>query len=180
MSKIALVIGHTPSSPGAVGSLKISEYVFNNELVQEILKHNGLDKGNEYKVFYRNPRLGYTFQMIELHEDIDAWGADVSIELHFNGSNNPEVNGHEVLYTSKGGQEVAEAFDKQFDALLPNRDRNVKKVGLEDRGGGFICRGKSKAVILEPFFSSHQHLYVKDGEERANLVQAIVNTLSNL
>lgn len=181
MSKIALVIGHTPTSPGAVGSGKVSEYKFNNELVQELVNHCDLDNSNEYKIFYRSTSIGfYGLQMEALHLDIDEWGADVSIEFHFNGAMNPTINGHEVLYCSAGGHAVASILDEQFDEHLPNRDRNLKKVDQTDRGGGFVCRGESSAVILEPFFGSHQHLYMHDGEERANLIQALVNSLNQI
>lgn len=181
MSKIALVVGHTPSKPGAIGNSKVSEYKFNKELVEEVVASCELSTDNEYKVFYRNPALGfYGLQMEGLHTDIDDWGADISIEFHFNGAGDPEVNGHEVLYCSSKGQAVAEVFDTEFDEQLPNRDRNLKKITSSDRGGGFVCRGNSAAIILEPFFASHQHLYMHDGEERANLVQSIVNSLNKL
>lgn len=181
MSKIALVVGHSPSSKGAVGNAGISEYEFNKNLIQEILDSNDLIDDNEYRVFYRDTYIPkYSHQMTDLHERIDRWGGDFSIEFHFNGAENPNINGHELLYCSTKGRLFAEMFDKEFDENLPNRDRNVKRVGFRQNGGHFCCKGRSIAVILEPFFASHQALYIKNGEERQNLVNSIVNVLNQL
>ena len=148
--KIALVVGHDSKKQGAYGDAGISEYRFNSELIQAIrVQCQNLN----IKVFYRDENIkGYTNQMIDLHRRLDKWGSDVSIEFHFNASSDMSVNGNEVLYCSDKGKRVASILDECLDSL-PNRDRGVKKVTMEDNGGGFCCRGKSVCVISEPFFA---------------------------
>lgn len=176
--KIALVIGHSSDSRGAYGNAGISEFQFWDELINEMSFRKMLPK-NTY-VFYRSSDVkGYTSQMWELHKRIDAVGCEVAIECHFNSFHRPEANGNEVLYCSEGGKKIADIFDEAFDSL-PNRDRGVKKVTLKSRGGGFCCRGKSKAIIIEPFFGARQREYIHGGSNRELLLTAIKTGLERL
>tara|TARA_R110000772_G_scaffold5454_8_gene19551 strand:- start:9214 stop:9840 length:627 start_codon:yes stop_codon:yes gene_type:complete len=178
--KVALVIGHDESKRGAYGNLGISEWKFNRELVYDELA-NGITNV-EYQIFLRNPTTkGYTNQMIELHKEIDAWGANYAIEFHFNGSSNEDVNGHEILYYSANGKAMAEKLDKAFDKYLNNNDRNLKQINTaKENGYQFLYRGNSTCIIAEPFFGEHQDLYGKDGEMRMFLVQAYVEFINGL
>jgi len=177
--KIALVIGHRKSSQGAYGSMGISEYSFYKEFVMELLDY--LIDDNYIKVFERKDKgSGYSERMRDLHRRIDHWGADISISFHFNGSSKQEVNGHEILYCSKKGKRIALRLDEKLDQYLPNNDRNIKKRTSKQRGGGFLCRGKSTCILIEPFFASHQSLYVRSGEERQNLISAISEFINEL
>jgi len=177
--KIALVVGHRKSAQGAVGSEGISEYVFWDDLLHELITDGWLSNDNEVKIFYRRDRAnGYGERMRDLHWRIDAWGADISVSFHFNAAGNKRVDGHEVLYCSKGGKKLAEIMDALFDQYLDNRCRGIKKRGRKDRGGGFLCRGRSACILIEPFFASHQHLYADGGEERENLMSAIADFIN--
>jgi len=175
-TKVALVIGHDAKSQGAYGDSGISEFTFNDELIGELSFKQMLPK-NVY-VFYRSADIsGYTAQMKDVHERMDKIGIDVSIELHFNGSDNASVTGNEFLYCSNAGKQIAMIFDETFDSL-PNNDRGIKKIQFhpypqpDDRGAGFCCRGKSIAIIAEPFFSLHQSDYIYGGQHRELLLKA--------
>ncbi len=177
--KISLVIGHRANAQGAYGNAGQSEYDFYQHFVPELM--NRLTDNKEYRVFKRKDNLrGYTERMKDLHRRIDKWGADISISFHFNGSSIPSVNGHEILYCSKRGRRIAKKLDKLFDRYLDNRDRNLKRVSKRERGGGFLCRGKSTCILIEPFFASHQNLYVEGGVERENLISAISELINDL
>jgi len=177
--KIALVIGHNGKRQGAYGSKGISEWQFNSVLIEEIL--NQVNTKACIKVFKRSAALsGYTKEMIALHKELDEWGSDITISFHFNAALNENVNGNEVLYMSTGGKRVAEIFNVKFSEYLPNNKRGVKRLYTGDRGYGFVGRGQSKCVILEPFFASHQHQYVEGGIYRDRLVDAIVEAIEEL
>ena len=178
--KIAIVIGHSLDNQGAYGNAGIGEWQFNDELIQDMF-HSGMLPGkHEIYVLYRSADIkGYTNQMHDLHRRIDDLGCTVSIEMHFNSFSDPSANGNEVLYCSEGGKKIADVFDSALDAL-PNRDRGVKKVTKSDRGGGFCCRGKSYAIILEPFFGANQKDYIHDGRYRDTLMDAIQTGFKNL
>ncbi len=177
---IALVIGHDQFSKGAYGNLGIGEWDYNNTFINHLRTHQMLPEQHEYHVFVRDPNIsGYTNKMTDLHNRIDNVGCDISIEFHFNGANDASINGNEVLYCSQAGKEVADKLDKALDTL-PNRDRGVKKVSMNQNGGGFCCRGNSIAIITEPFFGAHQDMYVEGGKYRDTLLVAYKNFFNSL
>jgi len=179
--KIALVIGHRSKSQGAYGNMMISEYLFYKEFMEELIEGGYLTKKNKYQVFERtNKKRGYGERMRDLHTRIDEWGADISVSLHFNASVKPSVTGHEILYCSKAGEKLARKLDSKLDKYLDNRDRNLKKRTRKQRGGGFLCRGKSTCILVEPFFASSQHLYVKNGVKRDDLLSSVADFLNEL
>ena len=129
-------------------------------------------------VFHRSETIkGYGEKMKDLHKRIDEWGAEVSVSFHFNAFGVEAVNGHEILYHSKGGKKLAKKMDKIFDIYLDNRDRNIKQRNRKQRGGGFLSRGKSLCILVEPFFASHQDRFM-DGGERQNLLTSFVEFLT--
>lgn len=178
--KVALVIGHDEKKQGAYGKEGISEYAFNRALVYDELLPVINDV--EVKVFLRNPNIsGYTNQMKDLHRKIDEWGAEHSIEFHFNGASNEDVNGHEVLYYSKAGNQMALQLDECFDKYLKNNDRNVKHIqSSSENGYQFLSRGNSACIIAEPFFGEHQDHYGQTGNMRMKLVQAYAEFINGL
>jgi len=170
--KIAIIIGHDADKQGAYGNEGLSEWEFNDELIQSMFFDGRLSNKHEYYIMYRSADLnGYTKQMKDLHKRIDKIGCELSVEFHFNSFSNPSANGNEVLYCSKGGKHYADIMDECLDEL-PNRDRGVKKVTKGDRGGGFCCRGNSKSIIVEPFFGANQSDYVRTGQYRYLLEDA--------
>jgi len=170
--KIALVVGHRKGKQGAYGSVGLSEWRYNGILavdLVEVAQQNGIDAC----VFFRDEMPGgYGERMNRLHERIDAWGADISISLHFNAAGRDDINGHEILYCSHRGRVIAEMLDSEFDRCLKNRDRNIKRRTRKQRGGGFLCRGKSVCILVEPFFAAHQHKFVKGTDGYADMLRA--------
>lgn len=180
--KIALVVGHRVGAKGAYGNSGISEYDFYSKFVNELVKRLKSEHfGHEYSIFYRQDGLnGYRERMKDLHKRIDAYGADVSISFHFNAASDEFINGHEILYCSNNGYNLAVQLDELFDAYLDNNDRNVKKRTRKQRGGGFLCRGKSTCILIEPFFASHQNRYIECGDMREPLKQSLVDFIAGL
>ena len=173
MKKIALVVGHRSGKKGAYGDTGMSEWDFWSEFLSDILLM--LPKHNQYKICFRgNDHHGYGERMKEMHKKIDTWGADISVSFHFNGSDNGSVTGHEILYCSNGGKRLAEKLDVCFDKWLDNNDRGIKKRTKHQRGGGFLCRGNSKCILVEPFFGSHQHSFIRNGSERQKLINGFL------
>jgi len=177
-TKVALVIGHDVNSKGAYGNEGMSEFDFNDKLLNELT-----DKypSSNRKLFYRDEDIsGYGNQMTDLHQRMDKWGADISIEFHFNATSNQDVHGHEVLYCSEAGKKVAELLNTSYDKYLPTSNRGAKKITMDDNGGGFCCRGKSIAIIAEPFFGAHQDRFIEGGSLRHDLIYATLEFVSQL
>ena len=179
--KIALVVGHDSVSRGAYGNEGVSEWDFNSNLVHSMATMKMFPEEHEIFVFYRSADInGYTNQIIDLHKRIDKLGCEVSIELHFNSFSSNKAQGHEVLYCSQSGKQVAEIMNDALDEHLPTSNRGVKKVDMRDNGGGFCCRGASYAIILEPYFGAHQSDFIYGGKLRMSLMKAIQQGLKGL
>lgn len=179
MSKrIALCIGHNPVRRGAYGSAGLTEYEYNKGFLYELLPY--LPPTHEYKIFER-PSLGsYTREQNYLHKQIAKWGGcDIAIEFHFNGASNPDINGHEILYLSKAGKELALKLDACYDKYLTNNDRNIIKRD-KGNGYGFLRRGNYTSLIVEPFFASHQHRFIEGGDLYHPLIAAYKEFLAAL
>ena len=172
--KIALVIGHDIDNQGAYGNSGISEFRFNDLLLSDMGAAKMFPDKHEYALFYRSTNTKkYSRKMKELHKRLDAWGADISIEFHFNSFSNRDVHGHEVLYCSKQGKKIANKLNDSYDKHLPTSNRGIKKVTKKQKGGWFCCIGKSVSIIAEPFFSAHQERFVWSGDMREPLKKSL-------
>ncbi len=185
--RIALVVGHDVLSKGAYGNMGQSEFDFSDELLTDLSVQDMYPTKHEYGIFYRSADIaGYTNKMLALHQNIDEWQADISIEFHFNSFSDSSAQGHEVLYCSQNGKKIAELLNRAFDEHLPTSNRGVKKVSLnpnpipDDNGAGFCCRGKSYAIISEPFFGAHQSKFSYDGIYRQNLLKSFQDFFNSL
>ena len=170
--RIALCIGHNNKAQGAVGEAGISEYHYNKDFIAELLT---LLSWHEYKVFERPAISSYNAQQDALHRDIAKWGeCDIAVEFHFNAAESDVVNGHEILYLSKGGRNIAIKLDKEWDTYLESNDRGVKQLSSHNNGYGFLRRGSYMSIIVEPFFAAHQNKFINGGSQRESLLRSYV------
>lgn len=148
--KIAFVIGHDKTSPGAYSHfLHTSEYIYNSEVASYLATI-----GDIYK---RPLGGGYNTQMRKLAEQINPKNYDLVAELHFN-SFNKKANGCESViykgnhYTGQLGDDYCTATCKKYGT----KNRGVKEVDKGGRGYGFLSMINADAIILEPFFGDHE------------------------
>jgi N-acetylmuramoyl-L-alanine amidase len=180
-TKVALVVGHRKGAQGAWGNAGWSEYRYNKRLAEYIEDRLRSSDDVKVKIFYRDDMTGgYGEKMKRLHKRIDKWGADYSVSMHFNAAGKESVNGHEVLYCSKMGKKAAKVFDAALDRHLNNQDRSIKRRRRKERGGGFLCRGRSVCVLVEPFFAAHQDEYMPGTEGWERLATAYVEAVEEL
>lgn len=114
---------------------------------------------------------------------VNGQGADIAIEIHFNGSSNPKVAGVETLYCpgSKKGKEFAGVIHKHYAPIMDCRDRGIKpgwykmdKPGVIDYPGDidgdenkdyFLVETNCPTLILEPdFMSQLDNIYDKQDD----------------
>lgn len=148
---IGLVVGHNSTSRGAVRVTDgVPEWVWNTRLAEQMQSLSP----NEIRIFYRTAGLGYTAEIKKVYAETDAWGADVTAELHFNSIGLPEVTGTETYYHSKAGKVFADlAQAAMLDALGLRDRRTIQRT--EGRGALSLSSGKAPAVLLEPYFGSN-------------------------
>jgi len=177
--KVALIVGHSRKKQGAEGSAGESEFMFYKNLAPEIVssfhQNPSLQGKVQVKVFFRDETAGYVGAMHILHKDIDTWGADLSISLHFNAALDPSINGHEVLYcnNSSRGHKYANSLCKILHAKIGTQNRGPLARTKQNRGGQFLCLGKSACILIEPFFAAHQLDYMPGHRNRELLIASL-------
>jgi len=164
--KIAVVIGHDKTSPGAYSPhLGQSEYIYNSEVASHLSKIADI---------YKRPiGSGYKTQMINLANEINKKDYDLVVELHFNAFNK-SANGCEALifkgnkYTEKVGQRYCNLITSKYKT----KSRGVKDISQQnDRGYWFLALMKADAIILEPFFGDNEEsLKFKNEAEYAEIL----------
>jgi len=180
-TKVALVVGHRKGAQGAWGNAGVSEWRYNDRMAEYLADRLRRSGAVEVRVFHRDELPGgYGEKMKRLHRRIDDWGADYAVSMHFNAAGKESVNGHEVLYCSKRGEKAARIFDAALDRHLKNRDRGIKRRGRKERGGGFLCRGRSVCVLVEPFFAAHQKEYMPGTDGWDALSDAYIEAIETL
>jgi N-acetylmuramoyl-L-alanine amidase len=153
--RIAVKVGHNVKAQGAVRKDGISEWIWNCELADMIRQHDP----DSVRVFLREPGAG---GVRKAYAAVDAWNADVSIELHFNSVGSSQATGTETLSSgSKGSLALAEKVQEAMVGVLGLRDRGILirtpwgKTKLERRGSTSLHAGKAPAVLIEPYFGSN-------------------------
>jgi N-acetylmuramoyl-L-alanine amidase len=169
VKKVAIVVGHCQRSPGAVNYRNETEYSFNKRVATYIKAYLENYSGKECGIFLRDG-IGRT----GVAEKTKAWGADLTLELHFN-SFRTVAYGCEVLVLSG-----AKHFDESVvmaDELTDDLNREfklgerhtfktddgeirdgVKVLNSEDRGSYNLRAmenvGIKYSLLIEPCFAN--------------------------
>lgn len=159
--KVAIVIGHNKNT-GAVTHDGTDEWESRKlvaEALQDFLGSHGVDS----KIFIRDGRLSYGSAMRKHGKNIDAYGADVAIELHFNSAG-ATATGAEFICCSSSGAKVARSIADSWKVYYPDmvlrRDDGVY-MRTNGRGSGFCRSPKCPAIVYEPFFGSNPKDWAK-------------------
>lgn len=174
--RIAIVIGHTPRSPGAVNkSYGVSEYQFNSPLAVAIQARLN-QCGHTAFLIYRDMPNDYQ----GLPDKVNAQNPEVIISLHANGAESQAATGTEMLYweSSTSGKALAEILQAGIHGALGLRDRGLKPISsASERGGHLLYRTKAPCVICEPFFITSNMDYERAVDRKDKLISAYVEAL---
>jgi len=153
--KLAIVVGHNSASQGALRQdTGESEFVWNGRLARRIGRL-AADYSIQVRTFFRTPGGGYSTEIKRVYSEVDAWGADASVELHFNGASSPDATGTETLASgSASSLRLAASVQREMVLALGLRDRGIKTRSGADRGGMSLISGRAPAILIEPFFGS--------------------------
>lgn len=176
--KLAVVVGHNARSQGAVRpDTGETEYSYNTRLAAMIEKLAPKYPGLIVETFYRDPNQGgYTAEIRDVYERTDQWGADATVELHFNSHHNPSATGTETLSSgSRMSLKYANALQDEMLDAFDLRDRGVKIVRT-GRGSASLISGRAPAALIEPFFGSSPkgQAASDEGHEMKALARAIL------
>lgn len=151
MSDVALVIGHHPEAPGAalrLGAHAMQEYELWSMVARELARTLEAEGVDTAVVERPNPQPDQA-----LAERVNATGAEVAVELHFNAAATPEASGTEMLHWpgSHEGEKLAARLQRHTLEALKLNGR-----GLKARGDlPFLELTEMQAVIAEPAFGSN-------------------------
>jgi len=151
MKKIAVVIGHDKTSPGAYSPhLGQSEYIYNSEVAAHL--------SCIADIYKRPAGGGYKTQMTNLANEINKKDYDLVIELHFNAFNKTANGCEAVIFKgNKNTETIGQRFCDLITAKYNTKTRGVKDVSQQnDRGYWFLALMKADAMILEPFFGDNE------------------------
>ena len=173
MKKLAVVVGHNSKQRGAVRSdTGVSEYVWNGKLA-DVMEGIASEFGLTVKIFRREYVGSYSREINAVYDKVDRWGADASLELHFNAGADPRAHGTEMLSSGTAKSlTIAQAVQSEVVAALGTRDRGVHTVPPRGRGGRSLIAGKAPAVLAEPFFGSSPSDDLKTDELRERVILA--------
>lgn len=175
MSKLAIVVGHNSKARGAVMvTTGAAEYDWNTDLAKMICTLARPEDNVEIAIFNRLPGLPYWQEIDNCYMAVDAWGADCSIELHFNGSTSAKAEGCATL--SSGSQKsslLAAHLQEKMVGTISMDDDGVIKLKRQDRGGRSLHAGRAPAVLIEPFFGSN-HTEATRADQRKPLLAEVI------
>lgn len=171
--KLGIIVGHSQKSPGAKNNdLGISEYSLNHELATEVYREC-IKRDIQSEVIFRKKGLR------SLPNEVNKTQVDHCISIHHNAVDDKTVNGTETLcyHRSKTSNKFAHIVNKEMVLALNTRNRGVKKVDSEQRGGYILKYTSMPCILIEPYFMSNN----KAVEERNTpaLASAIVDGYEN-
>lgn len=172
--RIALIVGHSKESQGAVNKKSMTtEFNYNNRLVP-LISESLTELGVDNVIVYRDSYAG-------LPKKVNATGADIAIEFHANAALNLSATGSETLYwhTSEKGKELAQSLQNQVIDCLNLRNRGLKPITPEGRGAHLLRKTAMPCVILEPFFISNDDDLKHAEDQIERLAEAVVVGVSD-
>lgn len=181
--KLAIVVGHTNSAKGAYAtSRNVHEYTWNKALAEKILEARGK---HDIKIFFRDG-IG----IAGAYQSADDWGANATIELHFNASHHDTSSGSGVLYApgSAKGKLLAKSLQNELQGFTklkswPEGTDGVvtpfQASGKQQRGLTSLTSGRAPAALVEPFFGSCPSDCNAAMVDLSSLAKTYVNAINN-
>ena len=173
----ALIIGHKHSSPGAANKeLNINEFSFNKTLVNDIVTYFNRVVDDDIKLIqiYRD-----TYK--SLPDKVNKIDFNFVISFHVNAFNK-KVSGSEVLYyhKSNNGRKMAKILQKGIVESLKLKNRGIKSINSEARGGYLLKHTKAPCVIIEPFFIDNMNDCFSVRMNYEELVISFIKSISEI
>jgi len=111
----------------------------------------------DFDLFIIDPNgpMSYKEHLSKTIDEINACGAEVAVETHFNSSANPRAHGFEILYYERSDESRCLAM-KIFDSFKTNIPIKPRSI-MPRRDIAFLKSTKCPAVIVECGFLSNYH-----------------------
>jgi len=183
--KIAIVVGHNAKAQGARRATEDgeSEFVWCGRLADLMAQ----SWPETVRVFRREATpSGYEAEIRAAYAKVDAWGTEVSAELHFNAAISPAASGTETWYVTDAGRAVAKRVSDALVQVLGLPDRGIKRAGKAlapgvdgTRGYASLIAGRAPAVLVELYFGSNASDCRRADAVRPDLARALYEALTD-
>lgn len=153
--RVALIVGHNSVAKGAYADAPVSrfEYDFNAAVASEMLPL-APGRGIECRRFLRAASGGYNAEIDRVYRDVNAWGPDLAVEMHFNGGGGDYATMLHAAGSAKGAA-AAEVMLREFSTRLGVRAWGLMPRSRADRGGRSVWAASAPCVLTEPFFGDN-------------------------
>lgn len=171
MKKVTIDVGHSAKDGGAINkTFNMTEFQFNSGL-SKLVKAELEKLGFNVEIVFRDTYAG-------LPAKINATNCDICISLHCNALNRI-ASGSEVLYwhSSTKGKKLASILQDNIVGCLGLRDRGIKPLDNNSRGGSQLRKTTMPTVILEPAFIDNDVDYMVLDENKQALAKSIAEAV---
>jgi N-acetylmuramoyl-L-alanine amidase len=155
--KAAIVVGHNLRQPGAFAPSPIGECecTFNGKIADRMIEMAAASP-LELKKFERRYVGSFEREIQQTYGQVEDWGANVSVELHFN-ADSALATGTETLSSgSRMSRLLGTAMQQAMVEALGVHDRGLKFPGRTESGWWNLHAASPPAVLVEPFFSTNR------------------------
>lgn len=156
LPKLALIVGHQRTSPGAMGvdPIKAPEYEWCGDLAGRIADAARIQ--SLHPRIFRRDEGGIRGAYARVRAWIDGYPA-VAIEVHFNAFNGLATGTETLVVTDAPGEYAfAQAVQAAMVSVLGLTDRRVKRPH-PDRGAVALNQLDVPHVLIEPMFGDNHH-----------------------
>ena len=179
---VAVCVGHSRTGDkGAVNVDNVTEWAFNQPLAKRVCEL--IEASGHLTILvsqYKGTSYGTAMNWLARH--LKELQVDAAVELHFNSSDDSRANGYEFLhwFSSHKGLKLADELTRSFAKAFPQqKNRGLKRINVEDRGGVFLRKTHCPAVICEPFFGSNAKENAFFFSHREELAKAYADGILN-
>lgn len=153
-NKVAIIVGHERSKPGALlksEDIEITEYNYNSD-VASIMKKEAPNFGLNLQVFFRDG-VG----RIKVRDNAIAYEPDIILELHFDSASIKSANGCSVLSLKNfNNHPFINDFFSLCLKLFGGKIRGIINPTITENGFANV-KSPIPLFLLEPFFGSNEN-----------------------
>ena len=177
INKVILVYAHggtNPNDPGAVNAkIAVNERDFIKKFIDMFLIPAVKEAGLKYTTVQQKPNWYSIDKQVEAVYERN----DIAISCHLNASDNPKSTGTETLHAlgSKNGEKLATLVQAKLVKATGLKDRGLKAITREDRGGRLVAGTKPPCILTELFFLSNEKDYETCLAKQKEMAKAIVD-----
>ena len=166
-----IIPGHRASSQGAVSGDGTQEWGWACDVGARVVEALNRQDYHATLLLRADTKTGYR----TLPEAVNLLAPRLALSIHFNSHSTPAAHGTETLCAqgSAGGASLAVLVQSSMVQTLGLRDRGIKQIKRDGRGGHLLWATSMPCVLVEPGFGSNENDWTMINHRRQELADAI-------